>query len=97
MKRTPIHPGEILSDEIEELGMSIAEFARTIQIPDNRLYRLIAGKGNITAELALRLSRYFGTTADFWMNLQKVYGLDLARKEIGDKITRDIPERSHIN
>ena len=84
MKRTPIQPGEILSDEIEELGMSIAVFARTIQIPDNRLYRLIAGKGNIIAELALRLSRYFGTTADFWMKLQKVYDLDLARKEIGD-------------
>ena len=96
MKRTPIHPGEILADEIKELGISIAELARTIKIPDNRLYRLIAGKGIVSAELALRLSRFFGTTADFWMNLQKIYDLDVARNEIGDEIEKEIPVSRHV-
>lgn len=97
MKRTPIHPGEILEDEIKELGFSIAEFARIIQVPVDKLYRLIAGKGVMTGELALRLSKYFGNTAEFWMNLQKIYDLDVARNEMGDLIMRDIPSRIHAS
>jgi antitoxin HigA-1 len=94
MARTPIHPGEILSDELQELGMSARELAAVLEVPANRLYQIVAGKRNLTADTALRLSRYFGTSADFWMNLQTAYELDLARQSIGTAIKR-IPQRKH--
>jgi len=90
--RTPIHPGAILADELEEIGISAAELARLIEVPANRVSQIIAGKRAITADTALRLGRYFGTTAEFWMNLQKIYELDLARKEVGETI-KHIPQR----
>jgi addiction module HigA family antidote len=80
MARTPIHPGEILADELEEIGLSAAQLARTIEVPANRISRISAGKRSVTADTALRLARYFGTSADFWMNLQKACDLDLARQ-----------------
>ena len=81
MARTPIHPGEILADELEEIGISAAELARTLGVPANRISQIIAGKRAISADTALRLARYFGTTPDLWMNLQKTYELDLARQQ----------------
>ena len=93
MARTPIHPGEILGDELEETGLSAKRLAEVIQVPPNRLYQILAGKRNITADTALRLSRYFGTSADFWMNLQTAYELDLARQQFG-KAIQLIPRRS---
>jgi addiction module HigA family antidote len=93
MARTPIHPGEILSDELEEIGLSAKKLADVIQVPPNRLYQLLAGKRNITADTALRLGQYFGTAADFWMNLQSSFELDLARHQHGKEIQR-IPKRS---
>jgi antitoxin HigA-1 len=93
MARTPIHPGEILGDELEEIGLSAKRLADVIEVPPNRLYQLLAGKRSITADTALRLSQYFGTSADFWMNLQSSYELDLARQEVGKAIQR-IPKRS---
>jgi antitoxin HigA-1 len=92
MARTPIHPGEILADELEEIGLSAAQLARTIEVPANRISQIIAGKRSVTADTALRLARYFGTSADFWMNLQKAYDLDLARQAMGKTIER-IPQR----
>jgi len=92
MARTPIHPGEILADELEEIGVSSAELARSLRVPANRISQLLAGKRAITADTALRLARYFGTSADLWMNLQKTYELDLARKEAGREIN-SIPQR----
>jgi addiction module HigA family antidote len=92
MARTPIHPGEILGDELEEIGLSSAELSRTLRVPPNRISQLVAGKRAITADTALRLARYFGTSADLWMNLQKTYELDLARKEAGEEIN-SIPRR----
>ena len=92
MARTPIHPGEILADELEELGMSAAQLARTLGVPANRISQIVAGKRAITADTALRLARYFGTSADLWMNLQKTYELDLARQHIGRAIAQ-IPKR----
>lgn len=92
MARTPIHPGEILADELDELGISAAELARLIEVPANRVSQIIAGKRNITADTALRLGRYFGTSPDLWMNLQKTYELDLARAEIGPALER-LPQR----
>jgi len=93
MARTPIHPGEILGDELEELGLSAKRLADAIEVPPNRLYQLLAGKRSITADTALRLGQYFGMTADFWMNLQSAYELDLARQQVGKAIER-IPKRS---
>lgn len=92
MARTPIHPGEILADELGEIGISAAELARTLDVPANRISQIIAGKRAISADTALRLARYFGTTADFWMNLQKSYDLDLARRQLG-KALKHIPQR----
>ena len=93
MARTPIHPGEILADELEEIDLSAKQLADLIDVPPNRLYQILAGKRNVTADTALRLSRYFGTSADFWMNLQTAFELDLARQEIGKQIQR-IPRRT---
>ena len=95
MARTPIHPGEILADELEEVGLSAKKLADVIEVPPNRLYQLLAGKRNVTADTALRLSRYFGMSADFWMNLQSTYELDLARQKLG-KVVQRIPKRSEI-
>ena len=92
MGRTPIHPGEILGDELEVIGLSAKKLADVIDVPPNRLYQLLAGRRNVTADTALRLSRYFGMSADFWMNLQSAYELDLARQQNGKAIQR-IPKR----
>ena len=93
MARTPIHPGEILGDELEETGLTAKKLADVIEVPPNRLYQLLAGKRSITADTALRLGRYFGMSADFWMNLQTAYELDLARQQSGKAIHR-LPRRS---
>ena len=95
MARTPIHPGEILADELEEIHLTAKGLADLIEVPPNRLYQILAAKRNVTADTALRLGRYFGTTADFWMNLQSAYELDLARQENGKAIER-LPKRSVI-
>ena len=92
MARTPIHPGEILADELAEIGLSAKRLAEVIDVPPNRLYQILAGKRNLTADTALRLAQYFGTSADFWMNLQSAYELDLARQQVGKAIQR-IPKR----
>jgi addiction module HigA family antidote len=93
MARTPIHPGEILGDELAELGLSAAELARLLDVPANRISQIVAGKRNITADTALRLGRYLGTSPDLWMNLQNAYELDLARQELGPILDR-LPQRS---
>src|SRR5260370_9800157 len=93
MARTPIPPGEILADELEEIGLSAKKLADVIEVPPNRLYQVLAGKRNVTADTALRLAQYFGMSADFWMNLQSAYELDLARQQVGKAIQR-IPKRS---
>lgn len=92
MGRTPIHPGEILADELAELGLSAAALARLIAVPANRISQILAGRRSISADTALRLGRYFGTSADLWMNLQKTYELDLARAEIGPALDA-LPQR----
>ena len=95
MARTPIHPGEILGDELKEIGISAAELARTLEVPANRISQIIARKRTISADTALRLARYFGTSPDLWMNLQKTYELDLARQQLG-KAIRHIPQRPDV-
>jgi addiction module HigA family antidote len=82
----------ILVDELEEMNISAAELARTIGVPPNRISQNVAGKRAISADTALRLGRHFRMEADFWMNLQKIYDLDLARRELGSTI-KHIPQR----
>lgn len=78
MARTPIHPGEILADELAELNVSSAELAREIKVPPNRITQIIAGKRSVSADTALRLGKWFGTGPRLWLNLQQTYDLDLA-------------------
>jgi addiction module HigA family antidote len=94
MSRSPIHPGLILGEELEEIGISAAELARQLKIPANRITQIIAGRRNITADTALRLGKWFGTSAVFWLNLQKSYELRVAQKEIGKELNK-IPTRNH--
>jgi addiction module HigA family antidote len=86
MTRPAIHPGEILGDELKEIGISPTEFARQIKVPHNRIFQLIAGKRNITADTALRLGHWFKNSADFWMNLQTAYDLRVAMSATGAEI-----------
>jgi antitoxin HigA-1 len=88
MARTPIHPGEHLAEELQELGMSAAELARNIAVPVNRVTGIINGQRSITADTALRLGHWFGTTPAFWMNLQQLYELRVAENSVGSKISR---------
>ncbi|MEA2584935.1 MAG: antitoxin HigA [Thermomicrobiales bacterium] len=89
----PIHPGEVLAGELEELNMTPAELARELHVPSNRLYQLIAGKRAMTADTALRLEQWLGVEAAFWMNLQKSYELDTAAEQIGEEIKRTVRRR----
>jgi addiction module HigA family antidote len=88
MARTPIHPGEHLAEELEELKMSAAELARQLDVPVNRITEIINGQRSITADTAIRLGHWFGTSAEFWLNLQKLYELRVAQKEIGARVAK---------
>src|ERR1700675_1678266 len=88
MARTPIHPGEHLAEELKELGMSAAELARQIEVRVNRITGIINGQRSVTADTALRLGHWFGTSPEFWLNLQKLYELRLAREEVGDRLEK---------
>ena len=91
MARPPIHPGEILADELQELNISAAQLARTPHVPTNRITQILAGKRAITADTALRLGQWFGTGPELWLNLQKAYELCLAEQTAGQEIRRTIP------
>jgi addiction module HigA family antidote len=84
--RTPIHPGEHLAEELKELGISAAELARQLEVPVNRVTGIINGQRSVTADSALRLGHWFGTSPEYWLNLQTLYELRLAREEIGDRV-----------
>ena len=88
MARTAIHPGEHLALELNELGMSAAELARQIDVPVNRITAIINGERGVTADTALRLGHWFGTTPEFWLNLQTLYELRLARQEVGERVRK---------
>lgn len=87
-----VHPGEILGEDLAEIGMSARELARQISVPANRITQIIRGQRGISGDTALRLGRWFGTSAEFWMNLQKTYELNLARREVGADVER-LPSR----
>ena len=81
-----IHPGEHLADELKELHLSAAELARKLNVPTNRITGILNGQRAITGDTALRLAHFFGTSAEFWLNLQTLYQLRLAQKKAGKSI-----------
>lgn len=87
MARTPIHPGDTLREDLDALGMSAAELARQMAVPVNRVTEILNGRRAITGDTALRLAHFFDTTAEFWLNLQKLYELRIAEQKTGTSIT----------
>ena len=81
-----IHPGEHLGEELRELGMSAAELARKLDVPTNRITGILNGHRAVTGDTALRLGHFFGTSAEFWLNLQSLYELRVAEKKAGQSI-----------
>jgi addiction module HigA family antidote len=88
MALTAIHPGEHLAEELEALDMSAAELARRIGVPTNRVTQILNGTRAVTGDTALRLAHFFGTSAQFWLNLQSLYDLRLAQQKAGKSIKR---------
>ena len=93
MPRHPIHPGEILSDELTELNLSASALARQINVPPNRISQIIQGKRAITGDTALRLGHWFGMSPQFWLNLQSQFDLRVAEAEAGREVKR-LPTRA---
>jgi len=95
-----IHPGEHLAQELQELGMSAAELARKLDVPTNRVTGILNGQRSITGDTALRLAHFFGTSPEFWLNLQSLYAIRVAQKKAGRSIrvlpTLKRPEHAHI-
>ena len=89
----PVHPGEVLIEELEVLEMSARAFAEKLSVPSNRITSILNGQRGITADTALRLARYLGTTPEFWMNLQKAYELQQAEIEAGKDIVKQVKPR----
>jgi addiction module HigA family antidote len=81
-----IHPGVHLQEELEALSMSAAELARQIEVPANRISQVLKGQRDISADTAIRLGHFFGTSAQFWLNLQSIYELRLVEKKMGRAI-----------
>lgn len=93
-KMRPIHSGEILKDELFELDLSASAFAKELSVPVNRVTSIINGTRSITADTALRLSRFFGTSPEFWLNLQSAYDLKTAMQMNGEKILKEVHPHS---
>jgi addiction module HigA family antidote len=91
MGRSAIHPGEHVAEELDALGMSAAELARRLNVPTNRVTSILNGQRAITGDTALRLAHFFGTSPEFWMNLQNLYELRLAEEKSGRAI-RKLPQ-----
>jgi addiction module HigA family antidote len=86
--RLAIHPGEILADELQELGITPTGLARQLAVPPNRISQIVQGKRSITGDTALRLAHWFGTDPLFWLNLQSSYEIDIAVEKAGDEIKK---------
>lgn len=95
MARPAIHPGEILADELAELGITPTELSRQLKVPPNRVTQIIQGKRSITGDTALRLGHWFGTSAQFWLNLQSAYDLRTAEAQVGAEIEQ-LPTRAKV-
>ncbi len=86
MSVVAIHPGEHLAEELRELEMSAAELARRLDVPTNRITEILNGRRAVTGDTALRLAHFFGTSAEFWLNLQSLYEIRLAQRKSGKSI-----------
>ena len=95
MARIPIHPGEHLAEELDALNMSAAELARRLKVPTNRVTGILNGQRAITGDTALRLAHFFGTSPEFWLNLQSLYELRLAEAKTG-KAIKKLPTLKHL-
>jgi len=93
VKRPAIHPGEVLADELEDIGISPTELSRQLAVPANRVSQIIQGKRAITGDTALRLGHWFGMSPQFWLNLQSAYDMRVAEKIAGAEI-RKLPTRA---
>ena len=90
----PIHPGEVLREVLREAGMTVNALALALRVPANRIGGIVKGERGITADTALRLGRYFGTSAQMWMNLQAKYELAMAEDSLGKHIEREVLRRA---
>lgn len=89
--QAPVHPGEILFHEfLEPMGISQYRLAKDVSVPPRRINEIVHGKRSVTADTALRLSRFFGTSELFWIHLQAQYDLETARDELGDRLEREV-------
>ena len=95
MLKRAVHPGEILRDELAELGVSQSEFARQINVPPNRVSQIIAGKRSVTGDTALRFGHWFGVEPQFWLNLQAQFDLAVAERRVGNSV-RALPTAAQI-
>jgi antitoxin HigA-1 len=94
---SPVHPGEILNEEfLKPLGMTINALAIALRVPSNRIYAIVEGDRGISGDTALRLARYFGTSAEFWVNLQAHYDLEIARNDREEEIRRAVQPREQV-
>ena len=93
-KLPPIHPGELLRDELQEIGVSFNELARALRVPMNRISAIVNGNRSITVDTAMRLARYFGTSPQYWLNLQSAYDLEVAEQEIRPQIEKEVLPRT---
>jgi addiction module HigA family antidote len=92
MPRPAIHPGEILAEELGEIAVTPTALARQLRVPPNRITQIVQGKRAITGDTALRLGHWFGTSAQFWLNLQSAYDIRVAQATAGREIAR-LPKR----
>lgn len=93
----PIHPGRILKREMISRNLSANKLALALRVPSGRITQIVNGKRGVSAESALRLSKYFGNSARFWMNLQARYDLAIVEQDIGEKINIEIEQAARIN
>jgi antitoxin HigA-1 len=93
MARPAIHPGEILAEELSEIAITPSELARQLHVPANRITQILHGKRAISGDTALRLGHWFGTSAQFWLNLQSAHDIRIAEKAAGAEIRR-LPKRA---
>ena len=91
LRLAPVHPGEVLRDDfLEPMALSVYRLARALKVSRPRLNDLVLGRRGVTVDTAMRLGRYFGTTPEFWINLQTRYDLDVAERTLRDRIEREI-------
>ena len=94
MPRSAVHPGKILADELNEIGVTPTEFARQIEVPANRISQIINGKRAITGDTSVRLAHWFGTKPEYWLTLQMTYDLEQALQHMGARVSR-LPTKSN--